>query len=581
MRVYKVLSCAVLLAVVSCKSTQNTTIQSSSASKKTVTLSDAQQAELLNMFYNANKEKLIGNLTNASSLFAEVIRRDPSNAAAMYELAGIYLEQGKYADALFYSRSAWQIDPKNVWYGLQLSQAYQKNGKFVESANVLDQLVQANPNRVEFLFEQASAYLLANKFNEAIKTYDKIESIIGVTKDVSVQKQRLYQRQGKNDKAVAELQKLIAANPDDVQAYGMLAELYQSIGENQLAIETYNKVKEIDPENPFIHLSLADYYRNNGEKEKSIAELKQAFGNKNLDIETKITILSSYYSLNELHPELKEQSLEMCKMMIDAHPDDPRAHAVYGDFLSQDKQYEKSRTEFRKAQQLGSKEFSVIQQLLFLDSQLSDWDSLLIDSREALTNYPDQPSVYYFNGIALSQKKKYADAISVLQSGVKILVDNKTLEAQFLAAMGDAYYELKDYSNSDLCYEKALVANPKETYVMNNYSYYLSLRGQKLDKAEELSRRSNELQPDNASFQDTYGWILYKIGRYKEAKTWIEKSMTNGSEKSAVVLEHYGDVLYKLGENDKALEYWIKAKNAGDDGSEFLERKINEKKLFE
>jgi hypothetical protein len=49
---------------------------------------------------------------------------------------------------------------------------------------------------------------------------------------------------------------------------------------------------------------------------------------------------------------------------------------------------------------------------------------------------------------------------------------------------------------------------------------------------------------------------------------------------SAEVLEHYGDVLYKLGDHEKALEYWIKAKNKGQ-GSDFLEKKIMEKKLYE
>src|SRR5262249_53970493 len=145
----------------------------------------------------------------------------------------------------------------------------------------------------------------------------------------------------------------------------------------------------------------------------------------------------------------------------------------------------------------------------------------------------------------------------------------------------DAYNELKDYPRSDTSYEKALAANPKDAFVMNNYSYYLSLRGERLDKAEELSKQSNVLVPNSSSFEDTYGWILYRTGKFADAKTWIEKSLSHGSDKSAVVLEHYGDVLYKLGDTVRALEYWQKAKATGEPGSEFLERKINEKKLFE
>jgi len=581
MRILRIACCLAVLAAAGCKSTQTTTIQSPSKSRTVVKQSDAQRADILYIFYNANKEKLIGNLANAASLFGEVIRKDPSNAAAMYELAGIYLEQGKNSDALFYSRSAYQMDPKNEWYALQLSQALQKNGKFAESGQILDQLVKDNPDRADFYYELAAVSILANKPVDAIKAYDRLEEKIGITKDVSVQKQRIYQRMGKNDKAVAELQKYIAANPDDAQAYGMLAELYQSIGENEKALETYNKLKEVDPDNPFTHLSLANYYRSIGQKDKSLEELKLAFGNKNLDLDTKISILSSYDALVDEHPEMLEQALDMCKLMIEAHPADARVHIIYGDFLTRATQYEKAREEFRKAQQMGSKDFAVVQQLLFLDSQLNDWDAVLTGSDEALTDFPDQPVIYFFKGSALSQKKKYNEAVSAFQSGVKLVVDNKNLEAQFYAGLGDAYNELKDYVRSDSSYEKALATNPKDAFVMNNYSYYLSLRGDKLDKAEALSKQSNELVPNSSSFEDTYGWILYRMGKYSEAKSWIEKSLGHGSDKSAVVLEHYGDVLYKLGETNKALEYWQKAKDTGEPGSELLDKKINEKKLFE
>ena len=203
------------------------------------------------------------------------------------------------------------------------------------------------------------------------------------------------------------------------------------------------------------------------------------------------------------------------------------------------------------------------------------------DSQEALGIFPDQPIVYFFNGLANNQKKKYSEAITVFSSGVKMVVDNKELEQQFYSSMGDAYNELKDYAKSDDSYEKALAINPKDANVLNNYAYYLSVRGEKLEKAEAMSRQSNELEPTQASYQDTYGWIMYKQNKLDDAKMWIEKAMTNGGDKSAAVLEHYGDILFKMGDITKAFEYWQKAKNAGDGASEFLDRKILEKKLFE
>ena len=231
----------------------------------------------MNLFYNASKEKILGNLDNAASIFSEVIRRDPSNAAAMYELANIYTAQKKYADALFFAKSAYTIDHKNSWYVLTYSDILQKNKKFNEAADVLSKLVQDYPDHPDYYFEWASALIFAERPAEAIKVLDKLESQIGISKDVSMQKARLYQRMNKNDKAVEELKKLIAYDPTDSQSYGMLAEVYQAMGEKEKALETYNKILEIDPNNPYIHLSLADFYRSNGEKEKSVEELKKGF----------------------------------------------------------------------------------------------------------------------------------------------------------------------------------------------------------------------------------------------------------------------------------------------------------------
>jgi tetratricopeptide (TPR) repeat protein len=564
--------------LIACKSSKPTT--SSKPSNKTE-LSNTQKADITHLFFNANKEKLLGNLNNAADLFAEVIRKDGSNSAAMYELSNIYATQKKYGDALFFARSAYKIDPKNEWYALSLSDILQKNHKFEESAQVLDQLVKDNPDRVDYYFEWATALVFAGKYSDAIKVFDKIEERIGVTSELTLQKERLWLQLNKQDKAIAEVQKLIDSNPKDAKAYNMLAELYQKIGNKEKALETYNKILEVDLGNPYVHLSLADFYRSNGEKEKSQQELKLAFSNKDLDIDTKISILASYAALLELQPDLRDLAMDMSKLLLETNPNEPRVHAIYGDFLRIDSQYVKARDEFRLAMKLGGKEFAITQQLLILESQLRDWDAMLAESDSAMINFPDQPSTYYFNGIAKIQLKKYKEAIEVLNSGVKMVVDNKQMEAGFYSSLGEAYNELKKYPESDESYDKALAINPKDETTLNNYAYYLSLRGEHLDKAEAMSKESNDLRPNEASFEDTYGWIMYKMGKYKDAKTWIEKAMSHGSENSAAVLEHYGDILYKDGDINKAIEYWQKAKASGEGASEFLDKKLSEKKLIE
>ncbi len=158
--------------------------------------------------------------------------------------------------------------------------------------------------------------------------------------------------------------------------------------------------------------------------------------------------------------------------------------------------------------------------------------------------------------------------------------DNDKLRAQFLSNMGDAYHSLNKNTESDSAYDRALKLDPENAFVLNNYSYYLSERKVKLEKAKEMSAYSNKLEPDNTSFLDTYAWILFQLNDFTGAKDWQDKAIKAGGDKSGTILEHYGDILFKLGKKDEALDYWKKAKDLGTDSST-LDRKIAEQKYIE
>ena len=105
-------------------------------------------------------------------------------------------------------------------------------------------------------------------------------------------------------------------------------------------------------------------------------------------------------------------------------------------------------------------------------------------------------------------------------------------------------------------------------FVLNNYAYYLSERKINLDKAKKMSRQSNLLNPNQASFQDTYAWILFQLGEFQESLNWLKKSILNGGGKSDIINQHIGDVYQKLGQIDEAEKYWNKAKKIQRDSNE-------------
>jgi len=346
------------------------------------------------------------------------------------------------------------------------------------------------------------------------------------------------------------------------------------------ALPYYKKVSEINPDDPYIHISLSDYYRKQGNKEKSFEELKSGFASPGLDIDTKINILLSYFTLSEYYDEMKPQAYELLNILTKAHPDDPKAFSMMGDYLYRDKKYNEAKDAFNKVISLDSSKYIVWETLLFIHSEQNNNIALRDDSKRAMELFPVQPTPFLFNGIANYILKDYPAALKSLTTGLELAGDNKQLVSQFNMYLGDSYYKLNKPDSAFELYDKVLVSDPSNTYVLNNYSYYLSQRSQKLEKALEMAKKANELEPENNSFQDTYGWVFYKLGKFEDAKKWIGKAIDNGAGNNGEVLEHYGDVLYRLGDITNSLIYWEKAMKAGD-ASPDIDKKIRDKKLYE
>jgi len=536
------------------------------------------------VFYNANKEKILGNTEEAANLFALCIKLDPKNSASLYELGKIYNLGTDKDKALELSGRAADLDQGNIWYQLQYADMLYTQKQFLKGTEVYQRIIKLNPDRIDMYFELAEGYSYLGKFQDALKVYDKIEEKIGVNEESGLEKMKIYNQLKNPEKAIKELNKLILANPKEPKYYGMLGEIYQNAGQNEKAMGAYQELQKIDPENPYVHLSLAQYYFENKQEEKGLDEYKLAFANLNLDIDTKIKILLSYYDRSAKKPALKDDALQLCSILIATHPDEARSYSMYGRFLFRDKKLKEARDEFRMANSRDKTRYDIWYYVLIIDSELSDYESMYYDSRQTIDLFPAQPLGYLFNGISGNQKKLYKEALESLKEGQEFVVGNSaadsSLSGQFYATLGDINHQIKQTQASDSSYEKALQFDPKNTYVMNNYAYYLSLRKEKLDRAEALSKISVTIEPSNTSFLDTYGWILYQMGKLEDAKKWIGKALDDGGRTSGTILEHYGDILYKMGENDKALEYWNTAKQNGGT-SEFLDKKIADKKLYE
>jgi len=533
-----------------------------------------------NYFFSALKEKSLENYEEALDLFQKCIKIDNNKAVPYYESAMINKDLGRFNLAVEQIKIAVDLDLDNRWYELHYAEALFANRDFKSASVVYKKLILKEPGNQDLFFLLADMYIYDNDFLKAIEVYDDLELIKGIDKMISMQKHKLYMQLEKRYYAVKELKNLVEKFPNDIEALEILSEAYLLNDDKEKAFDIFKKLAIIAPENGRIHLTLADYYRDQGDNTKSFEELKLAFKSIKLSVDVKVRILASYFQLLAVNKTMKEQAYTLVKLLMQSHPNDVKPKALYADILYADNRFNEAKEQYLIVLENNKTESQVWSQVLFIQAEQSDFEGMLKTSEEALTYFSTEPLFYYFNGVANKWFKNYDDAIISLNMGVEFVLDNSILLLEFYSSLADSYHATKQHKLSDDYYEKSLEIDSNNVLVLNNYAYYLSLRRLNLEKAKKMSHKCNELEKDNGTYQDTYAWILYELAEYEQAKVWIQKSLSNGSDMSAVVVEHYGDILYKLGEVKDAVYQWEKAKELGQ-ASEILNKKIEEGKLYE
>ncbi|RRN77847.1 tetratricopeptide repeat protein [Pseudoxanthomonas sp. SGD-10] len=541
-------------------------------------LTPQDSATVQNLFYLGLKEKVTQNLPSALNTFNKILSYDPQNHHAYYEIAQIYYGNKDLDNAKKNIESALAVKPDNEWYWVLSANIYQDLQNFELLNYALDELMKLSPDRIEYGLEKANTLLTLGRTKDALDVYNNLEKTHGVDAAIVEGKQRLYRSTGDYKNAEADLLKLIEADPSNFRYYIFLGDLYYSNRNKEKAIEAYKKVKELDSRNGFVNLALADIYNADGKTEEAFLELTQAFRYQEIDIDQKIKIVLGYFSN---FPDLKSvrYAETLSYILTEVHPDEAKSFAIYGDVLFQKEEYEKARGVYQQSLSLNKNIYAVWDQLIRISLGLNDLESVVKYGEEALTYFPNNPELYIYTAIAYSQLQQTEKAVSYLTHALSFELADPA-KVQVYTSLGDAYQKLKNYRESSKAYESALAIDPNNVYALNNYAYYLSLRNEDLDKAEKMSLRSNQLNPGNASFLDTYAWILFRQKKYKEAKDWIEQAIEANGAKNGVIMEHYGDILYHLNQKDEALSNWKKALELGEDSST-LQKKINEEKYFE
>ncbi len=544
-------------------------------------LSSKQRQKFNEMFFLAEKQKNLGNEEEAMEFYLELHKMDEDNATVCFELAQLYARKNQSTEAIELGERAVKLAPENKWFKILLSSIYEKFGEAKDQIAILKDLVKMDSLNLDYRYELAEVYANNNKFKEAIAELNALEAITGINEMITDEKKLIYLADNNVEGAVAEMKKLIKAYPKNLDYQGTLAQLYMANLQEKKGMELYEEMLKVDPEDPRPHLDLAQYYQQQKNFEKSIYHLSKAMKSPDLEIDKKVAVLMSLFDASKYDTVLRNETFGMLETLVEQNPNDPKAFAIYGDFLSRDKRDAEALKMYKKAVSLeGGALYEIWNQILLIEIQTEMYDSLVVDGPRAIDVFPNQPLPYFFTGIALSLTDREEEAIDYLESGLLYVIGNPRLKEQFYTQLADVYHKLGEHNSSDSYFDKAISLNNSNPTTLNNYAYYLSVRNKDLDKALKMSERSNTLAPGNPTFLDTWAWILYQKGEYEAALKKIEQVMSLGGDKFGEVVEHYGDILYKNGRTQEAIEQWQKAKKLGDT-TDTIDQKISEGKIVE
>ncbi len=533
------------------------------------------------LYYDATKAVMLDDVKQADSLFKVFIRLKPDDAAGYYELANLSLRKKKESEALGYIKKAVSLDGENKWYKSLYADILANEEQYVEAANIYNDLAKNEEYNQDYLQKASLLYQQSGKYKEALAELDKLIEENGPDEDYLLQKQQIYIKQNDVDDAVKVLQELIDKNPREGKYYALLGEVYDNYKFPQKAEEVYKKGMQMAPDDPNLQLSIAEHYRKDNDTAKYNEYVKKAILNKNLDAESQLSLLLPYLQNIKVDSERKKEGLAIGGQLASENENDAQVQAIYGDILAVNNEPERAVEQYKKSITIDPSKFPVWQQLLYSYTEKKDADSLIKYGEKALKLFPTQAIISYLYGIGEMNKGKYTDAIKSINRAIDAQPDeNAQLLAEMYATLGDLYYTIKEYTLCDSNFNRSLRLDPNNATTLNNYSYYLSERGARLEDAEEMSKHSLEIR-NEPTFMDTYGWILYKMGKYDKAKEYIQKAIdANPQNSDATVYDHLGDVYYKLNDKDKAVELWKRAKEKGSDDPQ-IEKKIQERTLYE
>ncbi len=542
-----------------------------------------------NKFINGLIKEQKGDYSGAILEYYDALNYD-SSAGIFYTISKDYFALDKVSNALKSIEIAIKKDPSNYQYRFLAAHIY-KYAHLRDSAITQYKLIlKSDSTNPKALFGLARLYE-AKRPMQSMRLYKKILEVVGPEWEVLVSLADLSQRLGKLDETIKYAKKMSHLAPSNLNLKKLLVELYIRNKEYENGLKILN---ELIPQYPN-DLQLIEYKANiyvlNKEWRKSFEQYSKYVKSNDVSFGKKFLIAASF--INQAQTDNDTTLLpfaEKLMLQIDSDSLDWRVKAALGDIYQRERRDSLAIEYLKQAVNLAEWNSNIWVQLGGLLFDNHKYDEAITEMSKAVNNFPDDFVINLILGLSYSQKqnnveakkyllkavslnpndlnansalgftlyqlKEYSDAEKYLNNAIKINPKNP----QIYGMLGMIYDDLKEWGKCDTAYMTALRLDSTSALTMNNYAYSLTKRDSSdLDFALKLVNKALEKEPENSSYLDTKGWILYKLGRAKEAVDYVYKALQK-DENNTEVLEHMGKIYLKLGENKKGQFYLEKAK---------------------
>ena len=546
--------------------------------RKAISEDDRVKAEYI--FLEAEKQRNMGRDDAFHHLLQYAHSLDPENSAIAYYLGYSRLMKSNLSvsDSLFSSslrmmRKHVDAHPEDKYEAMLYANGNMIANQVQEGLRVLKIQAERNPHNVEVQLSIADAYARLEDYRNAIAAYDSVQQWQGQSVQLSARKVRAYQALNDTVGAIGEMRLLLATAPRNVDYNLAMGNMLLMFGERDSALTYYDKAQQYEPENGATYLAKAQFYNAIGDSVNYDQQTYQALVSKDLDVASKVEVLADYARHLLVAKDSSARTENLFKVLIEQHPNEPQIRMLFSDYLAAKDDMKGAAEQMDYAVNLDPTDAQAWDRLLVLNIISENYEAAIAAGDRAIELNPNDIELYGYIAPAYYNIKQYDKAIEVYKKALAA-VDSTDTEhrSMFLGGMGDAKFSMGDTIGAFALYDQAIEIDPNNVSILNNYAYFLTLCNRDLDKAERMSAKTVQAEPQNATFLDTYAWVFYKRKEYTMAQLYIEMAIKNERRPSSDIYDHYGDILLAVGNKQEALKQWKKALELDAGNKELLEK---------